>query len=42
MDFCNRVLNSQIDNKSPLLRSMLVIWGDSSRLLKMVKLLKMI
>lgn len=31
---CNRVLNSQIDNKSPLLRSILVIWGDSSRLLK--------
>ena len=29
--FCNRVLQTQLDNKSQLLRNILVVWGDTSR-----------
>jgi hypothetical protein len=30
---CNRILNAQLENKSELLKNILLIWGDSSRLI---------
>jgi hypothetical protein len=30
---CNRVLESQMDNKSALLKNILVIWGDTTRII---------